>query len=107
MLFYIFYYREIILKSWLKKVRLKRSEPKNTKKCFENEMSADSLKISDMERPRKGRCPSFPSTVGDSAVDTKQDWLGLGAVPSIYISNLPLAAVTMATRPPSNKAAVC
>ena len=49
MLFYIFYYREIILKSWLKKVRLKSSEPKNTKKCFENEMSVDSLKSSDME----------------------------------------------------------
>ena len=49
MLFYIFYYREIILKSWLKKVRLKRSEPKNTKKCFENEMSVESLKSSDME----------------------------------------------------------
>lgn len=60
-----------------------------------------------LSRPRKGRCSSCPSTVGDGAVDTKQDWLGLGAVPSIYISNLPLAAVTMATRPPSNKAAVC
>lgn len=58
-------------------------------------------------RPRKGRCSSFPSTVGDGTVDTKQNWLGLGAVPSIYISNLPLAAVTMATRPPRNKAAEC
>ena len=58
-------------------------------------------------RLRKGRCSSFPSTVGDGMADTKQDWLGLGAVPSIYISNLPLAAVTMATGPPSNKAAVC
>lgn len=28
---------------------------------------------------------------------------GLGTVPNIYISNLPLAAVTMATRSPSNR----
>lgn len=39
--------------------------------------------------------------------DTKQNWLGLGAVSNIYISNLCLAAVSMATRPPSNKAAEC
>lgn len=44
---------------------------------------------------------------GDSTADTKQNWLGLGAVPNIYISNLPLAAVTMVTRPLSNKAAEC
>ena len=48
-LFYIFYYREMILKSWLKKIRLKRIEPENIKKCFENEMSVESLKSSDMD----------------------------------------------------------
>lgn len=48
-----------------------------------------------------------PPNVGDGTAHTKQNWLGLGAVPNIYISNLPLAAVTMATRSPSNKAAQC
>lgn len=47
------------------------------------------------------------STVGDGTADTKQNRPRLGAAPNIYISNLPLAAVTMATRAPSNKAAEC
>lgn len=37
------------------------------------------------------------SRVGDSTADIKQKWMGLRAVPNIYISNLSLAAVTMAT----------
>lgn len=52
------------------------------------------------------QCPVLPN-VADGTADTKQNWLGLEAVPNIYISNLPLAAVTMATRSPSNKAAEC
>lgn len=56
---------------------------------------------------RLGRQALFSPIQGLVGSDTKQNWLGLVAVSDIYISNLPLAAVSMATRPPSNQPAEC
>lgn len=51
-------------------------------------------------------CKALSFLMWETAQQT-QSTLGLGTVPNIYISNLPLAAVTMATRSPSNKAVEC
>lgn len=58
-------------------------------------------------RSRRGQRAFSTPLPGCPSADTKQDWLGLVAAPNIYILNLPSAAVSMTTRPPSNKEAEC